>query len=403
MQFWKHPRSALMIALLVAAGCGDDGSGAGTDPEVDPCEGVTGDEPYVPPDGETCLELSSYGQISLDEEGNVVPAEGVLPYDLITPLFSDYSKKTRTVWMPDGTSAEYTGDGTVFDFPVGTIVTKTFAFPADLREPDRDVRVIETRVLIRREDGWESIPYIWNEEQTEAEKALIGGQFEVSWVHTDGSTRSTDDYQVPNRNQCIECHGATDPETGEKRQMLIGPKAKHLNRELDYGAFIPGETPDNQLVRWTQEGFLTGAPQDPTAAPALVPFDEPDPDEETLDDRARGYLDANCAHCHNPQGAAEASGLMLMTEVTEPHAWGVCQGLQRGVGGTVSHALVPGDSDASATPVRMDSDDPMTMMPRLGRSMIHEEGVALIRQWTEWLATDEAVEKHGLDEFGCWP
>ncbi|MFW6197862.1 MAG: hypothetical protein ACOC5B_03270, partial [Myxococcota bacterium] len=86
MQFWKHLGSARMLVLIVAVGCGDGDNGSSTDPVLDPCEGVTGDEPYVPPDGDTCLKLSSYGQIHLDGEGNVVPAEGVLPYDLITPL-----------------------------------------------------------------------------------------------------------------------------------------------------------------------------------------------------------------------------------------------------------------------------------------------------------------------------
>ena len=59
----------------------------------------------------------------------IKPNKGVVPYDLNTPLFSDYASKYRTIWMPTGTSATYRNDD-VFDFPIGTVITKTFAFPA---------------------------------------------------------------------------------------------------------------------------------------------------------------------------------------------------------------------------------------------------------------------------------
>ncbi|MEZ4800116.1 MAG: hypothetical protein R2809_10145 [Flavobacteriales bacterium] len=38
------------------------------------------------------------------------PNERVLPYDVITPLFTDYAKKKKFVWMPEGTSAIYASD-----------------------------------------------------------------------------------------------------------------------------------------------------------------------------------------------------------------------------------------------------------------------------------------------------
>ncbi|MFN3875276.1 MAG: hypothetical protein ACK4L7_05130, partial [Flavobacteriales bacterium] len=47
------------------------------------------------------------------------PNAGVLPYDVITPLFSDYAHKFRFVWMPPGTRAVYAGDAVPLDFPDG--------------------------------------------------------------------------------------------------------------------------------------------------------------------------------------------------------------------------------------------------------------------------------------------
>jgi hypothetical protein len=43
--------------------------------------------------------------------------------------------------------------------------------------------------------------------------------------------------------------------------------------------------------------------------------------------------------------------------------------------------IVPGKPDDSILPYRMESDDPGVMMPELGRSVVHAEGVKLIRDW----------------------
>ena len=43
--------------------------------------------------------------------------------------------------------------------------------------------------------------------------------------------------------------------------------------------------------------------------------------------------------------------------------------------------IVPGKPDDSILPYRMASSDPGVMMPEIGRSTVHQEGVALIRAW----------------------
>jgi len=74
-------------------------------------------------------QLSDWGMIALDD-GALALSDGVTPYDLATPLFTDYALKLRTVWMPDGGVAEYHLDA-AFDFPVGTVITKTFYYRTD--------------------------------------------------------------------------------------------------------------------------------------------------------------------------------------------------------------------------------------------------------------------------------
>src|SRR4029078_12040749 len=120
-----------------------------------------------PPD-----KLSAYG-LFVGDGSTQEPQAGVIPYDLKSPLFSDYVEKFRFVKLPDGKSATYHASDT-FDFPVGTLIAKTFAYPADARTRSGPRRLIETRILKREADGWVGLPYIWNKEQTDAVLEVAG-------------------------------------------------------------------------------------------------------------------------------------------------------------------------------------------------------------------------------------
>ena len=105
--------------------------------------------------------LSEYGLFS--DAPAQEPASGVLPYDLITPLFTDYAGKRRFVYVPDGKSAAYDASE-IFAFPIGTVLIKTFAYPSDTAKAEHGLHLIETRLLIHKEKGWAAYPYVWNEE-----------------------------------------------------------------------------------------------------------------------------------------------------------------------------------------------------------------------------------------------
>lgn len=103
----------------------------------------------------------------------------------------------------------------------------------------------------------------------------------------------------------------------------------------------------------------------------------------SLNDRARSYLAANCAHCHNPVGPADTSGLDLSLDAEDLRAVGRCKppiAAGSGTGGRI-FSIRPGDPDGSIMPYRMASTKPGAMMPELGRSLAHDEGVELIRAW----------------------
>lgn len=320
------------------------------------------------------------------EDGRLRANDGVMPYALNTPLFSDYAHKLRTVWMPRGASARYRTDG-VFEFPIGTVISKTFYYPrADdgrvARQPDaggeafgdgldlRRMRLIETRLLVHRKDGWVALPYVWNDAQTQARLTRGGAMIALTLSGSDG-TAEPFDYQVPDQNQCAGCH-ATDA----KRRALapIGPKARQLNRDVAYA-----DGRDNQLVRWQRAGYLEGAP-----SAASAPRDPDWTDAHAaIEARARAYLDVNCGHCHSPTGAANTSGLWLDANARDPLHLGRCKlpiAAGKGTGG-LRYGWVPARPDESILTYRMTSDDPAVRMPELGRAVMHREGVRLVREW----------------------
>ncbi len=313
-----------------------------------------------------CPSLSDY-RLFADETNPLENANGGIIYDLNTPLFTDYANKYRFVFVPKGTEAVYRSTE-VFDFPVGTIIAKTFTIQADLRNPDSAEDIIETRLLIRRKEGWRALPYTWNADKTDAVLTVAGGTQNVSWVDINGVEQSTD-YVIPNTNNCANCHN--------NRETLqpIGPKARSLNREYAYDSGVA-----NQLDYWTEQGILAGAPQDKDS---IVTIPLAGDVTASLDDRARGYLDINCMHCHTPGGAADTSGLFLEYSRPFGEAVGECKSpvAAGGGAGELDFDIVPGDADASIMTFRMDSNETEVRMPEIGRSVIHTEGVQLVADW----------------------
>ncbi|KQY55035.1 SO2930 family diheme c-type cytochrome [Lysobacter sp. Root494] len=353
--------------------------------------------------GDPPVSFHAQGQPEKLSDWHVVMADGkrlrlnagVEPYALNTALFSDYAHKLRTLWLPPGARAKYSGDA-AFQFPVGTIISKTFYYPratdgaknavlriAEQKDESRDgldlakMRMIETRLLVRRKEGWVAFPYVWNEEQTEAVLAR-GGDIVPLALHEPKARGIVlqIDYMVPDENQCAGCH-ATD--NTSRLIEPIGPRARHLNRD---DPWHPGE---NQLTRMAATGRLEGLPLN--GVPRNARFDDAN---EALDARARAYLDINCGHCHSAKGPADTSGLWLDAATRDPIRLGECKPPVAAGQGTGDHMfdVVPGQPDDSILVYRMSSLDPGAMMPEVGRTTVHAEGVALVRDWIKaWLGT----------------
>ncbi len=151
-----------------------------------------------------CPKLSDYGLFKDKAVSTQEPNERGFLYRLNNELFTDYAEKSRFIFLPPNTQMTYKADG-VMDFPVGTIISKTFSlFMAD-GDPQKP-QPIETRLLIKRKQGWVASEYLWDTEKKEA-FLFLGGTVRDMRILPHGKGEAINiSYGVPNRRQCASCH-----------------------------------------------------------------------------------------------------------------------------------------------------------------------------------------------------
>jgi cytochrome c551/c552 len=177
-------------------------------------------------------------------------------------------------------------------------------------------------------------------------------------------------YFVPNQNQCSGCHQTEHPD-GD--MLPLGARLAQLA-----SAFKDN---NNQLNSLQARGWLATLPEQP------VPVDWQD-ENQSIEARAQAYLNINCGHCHNPQGPADTSALILDGSARNPAQLGICKPpvAAGGGAGNLLYGIVPGQPESSILHYRMQSVAADEMMPELGRSLTHHEGVSLISDWIESLS-----------------
>lgn len=301
-------------------------------------------------------KLSSYG-FFVGETKNLQPAARVLHYTLNTPLFTDYALKDRFIVVPANKEMQYKDSG-VLDFPDSTFIIKNFAY----RNEAGAKVMIETRLLFKdpQSHEWKVMNYIWDDKQSDATKLIVGKKVPIKFLDDDNQLQQTV-YQVPNTNDCKRCH------INNSDIQPIGPKVRNMHI-------------GDQLRKWATAGYLKGLPAE-EQIPTLPNWQ--DSAKYTLAERARAYLDVNCAHCHTQTGDAFNTGLFLEYDQHDKNKLGFMKNpVSAGAGaGGMDFDIVPGHAHQSILAYRMNSVEPGTAMPELARTVIHKEGVQLIVEW----------------------
>ena len=214
--------AALLLPLLSACGGSSGGGSAGAPPPSSSvCDVQQDGINWAALREADCPRLSDY---------NLFDAAGAprTPGQVFEPsvmLFSDYTLKYRVVFIPPGEQALFDAEE-AFDFPVGSVISKTFSLPTTT-DGDLPARALETRLMIRREQGWKGLPYVWDEDGREARLRIAGALLPQQILRDVVQVDFT--YQVPDANQCLTCH-----RRGDQGMQPIGVRARYLNHDIDH-------------------------------------------------------------------------------------------------------------------------------------------------------------------------
>lgn len=303
---------------------------------------IVNDKPADKNDTILLPRLSGYN-IFKGKASDLIPDQGFMPYELSTTLFSDYAEKQRLIKLPPGSSLKPVNNG-LPEFPDGTILAKTFFYFNDKRDTTKGKRVIETRILIKTNNGWNAGTYKWNAEQTEADLISSGGSENVQWIDKNGERKNIK-FQIPTSKQCGTCHNSNNELTP------IGFKIQNLNIDvLRQGATV------NQLTYFHNSSIMEAV--NPHSFSSLPDWKNT---SYTLEQRARAYLEVNCAHCHNDKGYCAKADF---------HA---------------GYELSFEETNISKKKGRILNWMKNGTMPLIGTTVVHKEGVALIEEYVKSL------------------
>ncbi|MGV9004671.1 hypothetical protein [Flavobacterium sp.] len=312
------------------------------------------------------LKLSDYN-FFVGNIVNQIPSLNVIPYEPASSLFTDYAKKKRFIWMPTGVTATYDGDDKILNLPVGTFLIKTFYYTTI--QPGNVTKLIETRVMVRKSDGWKFYEYLWNDEQNEAflvnAADFLNGSFKTITFTKPNNQIVTTDYRIPSDGECLACHKINDV------PIPIAVKPQNLNHNYNYAT---GSM--NQMQKLVTQGYLNTYPSN------IVSTVDYRDTTQSLDLRARSYLDVNCAHCHQDQGRCDYRPIRLAFRQTSEDAnVGICVTADEEISPTLQKIISPGNFTKSILHYRVNITEESQRMPLLGRTIVHEEGVQLLEQW----------------------
>jgi len=295
----------------------------------------------------------------------LVPADGLIPFAPVSPLWSDGAQKERFMAVPDGKQITIGADGD-FDFPNGTVLVKNFSIGG---------KRVETRLLIRHDDGgWAGYSYEWDDAQTDAtllassKAKQVGNQ---TWYY-------------PSRSECMRCHTAAAGRS-------LGPETGQLNSDLVYPT-------TNRLANQMRTLEHIGMFDKPLSAPVeqLLAFPNPTGMTGTQQDRARAYLHANCSFCHRPMG--NGGGNMDFRYTTPFGNAAACnadpQAGDLGIAG--AKVIAPGDPGKSLVVQRMSRTN-ADRMPPLGTGVVDTQGLGVVQGWVQGLASCPGPVDAGTD------
>ncbi|WP_345169100.1 NPCBM/NEW2 domain-containing protein, partial [Algibacter aquimarinus] len=307
---------------------------------------------------------------------NLTPIDGIIPYDVNSPLWSDGAKKRRWIALPNDGNHDSSLEQITFEneenwsFPPGTVTIKQFDLPTDENDPSK-ITKLETRFLVFTEDNQAyGLTYKWNDEQTDA--FLIGIDEQISQDYTvsksDGSS-TIQTWDFPSRSQCMQCHTSV-------AGYSLGLKTRQLNKDYTYPSTGINS---NQLETWNHLNMFNHDIGTPENLPKSAHINSELASSEM---KVRSFIDSNCAYCHRPNGVEGAFDGRALTALYD-------QSLINA--DVVSHASLPGfkivkpQDHANSMLFMRDSSTSSDKMPPIGRNLVDEDYINELVGWIDGL------------------
>ncbi len=205
--------------------------------------------------------------------------------------------------------------------------------------------------------------YVWNDDQTDAQLAPATG----TELTLPGNEQRK--WRIHSRVECMQCHNPW-PET----TLAFTPEQLHQPSKGDDSLWL-------QLVREgfvvTQDAAKKSIPPEKCVRRALSASAH-----DPIELRARSYLHANCAHCHqNGAGTAVYISLKIADDDQALKAIDVVP-TKGNFGITDAKLIAPGNPAQSALLLRMASAS-TGRMPHIGSREVDFSGVATVSRWIE--------------------
>lgn len=299
---------------------------------------------------------------------NLVTMPSLIPYAVNAELWSDGAVKQRWFALPGKSKIRFDPE-LPWSFPLGTVLVKHFEIDLDEIDIDNPLTRLETRVLINTHGGWRGFTYRWNAEQSDATLVERRTRMRLDLRTKEGVIEIS--HQLPSSADCGICHNAS-------AGYVLGLGTAQINSVYNYPL-----AEDNQLRTLGHLNIFEPRPGAPESYPATA---SPTDERLSLEARARSYLAANCAQCHNANNRLNTD-IDLRSGIPNDQTNTIDRRPQTSdLGIANSRIIASGDRARSTLWRRMQGRGSGTgQMPPLGTYVVDDEAVALIGAWIDSL------------------
>ena len=298
------------------------------------------------------------------------------------PLWSDGAQKVRYFSVPNN-GAPYTpaeqisyAPTNTWSFPAGTVFVKTFELQTNQSDPTSLLR-LETRLLVRDTNGAVyGVTYKWRSDYSDADLLSTNLTEPIPIQTPDGVV--TNLWYYPSPADCLQCHTPA-------ANYVLGVNARQLNGNMTY----PNGVTDNQLRAINRMGLFYPA-IDESQIPGIEHLSSVTNPAASYVQRARSYLDANCAQCHQPGGSGPTFDARYDTPLASQNIINT-PAVKGNFGYDNVDIVTPNDVWRSSLYDRMNVANLSIQMPPLARNLIDTNAVQLMAEWINSLGGTPAL------------